>query len=258
MLKFLKIRNVKSPERAEGNCGIDFFVPEYSKEFIEDLRAKNKKTIIVKDYTEIEKISLEPHQSILIPSGIKSYFDGNIALIATNKSGQATKKRLQVGATCVDPNYRGEIHLSVYNSGTEPILIEFGEKLVQFIPYFFNKEGIVVEEGISEEEFYGEGLHTEREDGGFGSTGTTGGESRTEEVLTNPSAESIVVEVESTDEKGFSEVDETAETINSQISDEGKRRRARERREARKAAMAAEGAEESLESEVENSDSTEE
>jgi len=42
VIKFLKIREVKSPSRAYPfDAGIDFFVPEFKKEFIKDLKEKN-------------------------------------------------------------------------------------------------------------------------------------------------------------------------------------------------------------------------
>lgn len=42
-IKFLKIRDVKSPSRAyEFDAGIDFFVPRFTIEFIEDLKEKNE------------------------------------------------------------------------------------------------------------------------------------------------------------------------------------------------------------------------
>jgi len=42
-IKFLKIRNVKSPKRAYIlDAGIDFFVPEFNVEFIKDLKDKNE------------------------------------------------------------------------------------------------------------------------------------------------------------------------------------------------------------------------
>ena len=135
MVKFLKIRNVKTPEREKGNAGIDVFIPEYSKEFLKILLEKNPGISILES-----GITLQPSQAALIPSGLKTKFSEKIALIATNKSGQATKKRLEVGATCVDSNYRGEVHLHVYNTGSQPVKLFFGEKLVQFVPYFVDTD----------------------------------------------------------------------------------------------------------------------
>lgn len=166
MVKFLKIREVKSPEREAGNAGVDVFIPEYSRKFMEILKEKNPGITISGD-----GILLQPSQAVLIPSGLKTRFNEKVALIATNKSGQATKKRLEVGATCVDSNYRGEVHLHVYNTGSLPVKLSYGEKLVQFVPYLIDTDEIQVSENITEEEFYGDELNTSRGSGGFGSTG---------------------------------------------------------------------------------------
>lgn len=41
-IKFLKVRDVKSPSRAyQTDAGIDFFVPKFDKKFIEDFKSKN-------------------------------------------------------------------------------------------------------------------------------------------------------------------------------------------------------------------------
>lgn len=184
MVKFLKIRDVKTPEREKGNAGIDVFIPEYSKKFMELLIEKNPGVTILET-----GINLQPSQAILIPSGLKTKFKESIALIATNKSGQATKKRLEVGATCVDSNYRGEIHLHVYNTGSQPVKLFFGEKLVQFVPYLVDTDSIEVKDGISEEEFYGDELKTNRNEGGFGSTGIGVETSKPEEQVEDSSAE---------------------------------------------------------------------
>jgi dUTPase len=97
-IKFLKTRDVKSPTRAHQNdAGIDFYVPEFTPEFVDLLKQKNP-DINISDFS----IILEPGQRILIPSGIYCQMeDKNRCLIAANKSGVATKMGLIVGA-CVD------------------------------------------------------------------------------------------------------------------------------------------------------------
>ena len=43
-IKFLKVREVSSPKRAYPfDAGIDFFVPKFTKKFLEDLKSKNSK-----------------------------------------------------------------------------------------------------------------------------------------------------------------------------------------------------------------------
>ncbi len=143
-MKISKIRDVKTPIRGtEKSAGIDFFVPN-----------------------DAEQYTLSPGESACIPSGIKANVPSGFALIVFNKSGVALKRSLSVGACVIDEDYQGEIHLHVYNFGTETEVISKGEKLVQMIliPVFYDD--------IEEVEISDLFLETSsRGEGGFGSTG---------------------------------------------------------------------------------------
>jgi len=144
-LIFTKTKNVKSPVRGhDTDAGIDFFVPE-----------------------DFGAVTLEPGQDILIDAGVRVVVPKGYALIFKEKSGVATKRKLTIGACVVDSDYRGNVHLHLFNNGTEIQLIEAGDKIVQ---------GLVVPVSLcsTEEvsgEVYEEYCNTERGDGGFGSTG---------------------------------------------------------------------------------------
>jgi len=213
--KFLKKREVKSPSRAfQNDAGIDFYVPKFTKEFIEDLKKKNENlfpknncgneltvtTISLHgapiqgcyqpgvDYklNDINNTQfkfddergelyfiLPPHNRVLIPSGIYlKMAKPDRALIATNKSGVASKLGLVVGATTVDYSYQGEIHLNVINTSTSNVRIYENMKIIQFIetPIITNEIEIVENTGeLSVVEFYN-GFESQRKDKGFGST----------------------------------------------------------------------------------------
>lgn len=141
-LNFYKTKDVKTPEiGTQGSAGIDFFIPN-----------------------DFEPTILEPQHDIKINLGIVTEFEEGLALIAHNKSGVATKMKLVVGACVIDSDYRGDIHAHLINTGTEPVKLEPGMKIVQFIlqPY--------VKPEITELDYMpGD---TERGAGGFGSTGT--------------------------------------------------------------------------------------
>lgn len=147
-LKFIKIRDVKTPVYGTvGSAGIDFFVPE---DFIEQ--------------------RIGPGEDVLIPSGIKARVPDGLMLKAENKSGIATKKRLQVGACVVDSDYQGEIHIHVYNTKKDgAVEIAPGMKLVQFI--LQRVEHADLEECFTLEEVFP--TESERGEGGFGSTNAT-------------------------------------------------------------------------------------
>ena len=89
-------------------------------------------------------------------------------LIAFNKSGIATKRDLTVGASVVDEDYQGEIHIHLTNVGEDTQVIKAGEKIIQFLLLPIAYEGL--EEVTSEDELW-EGVITDRGEGGFGSTG---------------------------------------------------------------------------------------
>ena len=164
MIEFIKVRNVKTPIRnAKENAGIDFFVPEIDAISAKELADGN----IVID-TEKKCIVVEPHKAVIIPSGIKSKFPNNLALIANNKSGIASKKQLIFGASVIDCSYQGEWHFNLINTSDDPQYIEFGQKIIQFIPTVIDTEDFVMRD-MTEEEFYTE--KTNRGDGWAGSTG---------------------------------------------------------------------------------------
>lgn len=147
-MKITKVREVKTPVRGTpGSAGIDFFVPD--------------------DFPGTH--FLIPGQAVNIPSGIHVRLPQGTALIAMNKSGMAVKKDLQVGASVIDEDYQGEVHLHVRNIGTDMQEINPGDKLVQMllVPIIYNDVQIV----DSLEDLY-KGETTERGTGGFGSTGT--------------------------------------------------------------------------------------
>lgn len=166
MVEFLKIRKVKDPQRDLGNAGIDVFVPDYSEGYMSDLKAKNPDL----DITDL-RILVKPQESVLIPLGLKTKFGPELALEAANKSGVATKKKLFVGASVVDSSYQGEVHAHFVNVGKEDQVIQYGDKIVQFIPRVIDYGAIGITCGATSEKFYG-GEVTSRGEGGFGSTGT--------------------------------------------------------------------------------------
>lgn len=163
MISFLKVRDVKSPERNESeNAGIDFYIPEKSSFTSEEI-AKFGDHV----YIDGNSIKILPHCDIVIPAGIKSKFPNNLALIANNKSGISTKKKLIFGASVIDCSYQGEWHFHLINTSDDDQYIEFGQKIIQFIPHYISTDPINVTEDV--ENFFTE--TTNRGEGGFGSTG---------------------------------------------------------------------------------------
>ncbi len=143
-LSFIKTKDVKSPVRGHASdAGIDFFIPE-----------------------DFETIELKPGEDILIDSGIKVIVPRDYALIFKEKSGVAVKKKLTLGASVIDSDYRGVVHFHLFNNGTTSQTISAGEKIVQGIVFPIS---LCEPKEITEENY---NLNcTQRGEGGFGSTG---------------------------------------------------------------------------------------
>lgn len=183
-MQFIKTRDVKDPVRnVEENAGIDFYVPAYCYQFRHDLLCKNAgmKTpynkfseLIVKLFCKnfIDNsgiIHIAPGKDVIIPTGIRSKFANSLALIANNKSGIATKKKLVFGASVIDASYQGEWHAHMINTSHRYQTIECNQKIVQFIPHVISTDPVEVVDQTPEE-FYT--ATTSRGEGWAGSTGT--------------------------------------------------------------------------------------
>ena len=147
-LKFSKVREVKSPNRGTpGSAGIDFFVPS--------------------DFNDGNTFLLHPGKDVLIPGGVHCNIPEGYALIAFNKSGVATKKKLDIAAAVCDSDYCGEIHIHLFNFGEFTAEINPGDKITQFLLIPIDHR-LPVE--VPFEELY-KNKESERGAGGFGSTG---------------------------------------------------------------------------------------
>ena len=168
-IKFTKVRDVKSPVRGTSQAaGIDFFVPNFSSEFLVDLIKKNPFVKCSIDDDNMH-ICIPANGKVLIPSGIKTFMSTDSALIGANKSGIASKKGLVFGAHVIDSDYSGEIHINVINTTSNDVIVSSGEKLIQFIhtPVILSSL-----EEIDTPEYEDLHLNSVRGEGGFGSTGT--------------------------------------------------------------------------------------
>jgi len=183
-MQFIKTRDVKDPVRNVGeNAGIDVYIPENNGQFRLDLLLKNPAVHFADSNDSIMEalkvgasyltpegiINIAPHKDIIIPSGIRSKFGPELALIANNKSGIATKKKLVFGASVIDSSYQGEWHLHLINTSDEYQVLECGQKAIQFIPHLISTEPVEVLD-LSPEEFYKDSTST-RGEGWQGSTG---------------------------------------------------------------------------------------
>ena len=109
-------------------------------------------------------ITIAPGQSAFIPTGIALEVPRGCAGLIYARSGMACKRGLapanKVGV--VDSDYRGEITVVLHNHGSQSQSVENGERIAQFIITPVLTPAYEVAEKLSD---------TERDCGGFGSTG---------------------------------------------------------------------------------------
>jgi dUTPase len=196
LIKFFLTRDVAAPYRENGNAGFDFFVPKFNEAFKLTCAKEAEKNPKAGCYFKVDEngkeyIDFPAGSRVCIPSGVKSYLSLAMPLISyglqmdlfvENKSGVATKKGLDVGACEIDPNYQGEIHLSLTNASDDYLYLYEGDKITQLAPrvYCTEQAHIFVDEKIdseadnkiSEADFYEGFRYNNRGAGGFGSTGT--------------------------------------------------------------------------------------
>lgn len=111
-----------------------------------------------------EEMTVDPHETVLIPTGIALELPVGYAGLIYARSGLATKRGLapanKVGV--VDCDYRGEVKVALHNHSDIPQTVAVGERVAQLVitPYI-TAQFVECEELSS----------TVRGAGGFGSTG---------------------------------------------------------------------------------------
>jgi len=138
---YLKIKllsnTAKMPTRGTpGSAGLDFFSP---------------KTFFV-----------PPNSDTLISLEVAVEFPVNYVLLLIDKSSITVKKKLEIGAGCIDSDYRGPVHAHIINRTSQTVGIKQGEKICQgiIVPVWFGTPTQVSELST-----------TIRAGKGFGSTG---------------------------------------------------------------------------------------
>ena len=112
-----------------------------------------------------EPVTIAPGEAVLIHTGLAMEIPEGYAGLIFARSGLATKQGLapsnKVGV--VDPDYRGEIMVSLFNHSKEEGVVEYGERIAQLVLTPFLTATWNEVEKLNE---------TVRGAGGFGSTGT--------------------------------------------------------------------------------------
>tara|TARA_Y100001938_G_scaffold69510_1_gene96409 strand:- start:13162 stop:13626 length:465 start_codon:yes stop_codon:yes gene_type:complete len=74
-----------------------------------------------------------PRESVILPTGLKFGVPHGYMLEVKNRSGNAAKKSLLVGACVIDSGYEGEVFINLHNVGSTPQYVHPGDKIAQVV-----------------------------------------------------------------------------------------------------------------------------
>ena len=111
-----------------------------------------------------EPITLQPMQRVLVPTGLRIALPAGVEAQVRPRSGLALKHGITVLNTpgTIDADYRGLIGVILINLGSEPFVINDGERIAQMV---------IARHEQAEWELTDDLDITERGDGGFGHSG---------------------------------------------------------------------------------------
>lgn len=113
-------------------------------------------------YTPIDVVIM-PRADVLIPLDLSFDIPFGWDLSVYNKSGIATKKKLDKGAELIDSDYTGNCHIHYFNESDDVVKFNKGDKIGQLVMREVWMGNLFEVDSIDKE--------TERASGGFGSTG---------------------------------------------------------------------------------------
>tara|TARA_B100000700_G_C14965088_1_gene818465 strand:+ start:67 stop:528 length:462 start_codon:yes stop_codon:yes gene_type:complete len=115
ILEYSKVRqNARTPDRANpSDAGLDIFYAP--------------------DGDQVAGTWLKPGESGIFATGLKFGVPHGYMLEVKNRSGNAAKKHLLVGACVIDSGYDGEVFVNLHNVGREPQFIGAGMKIAQVV-----------------------------------------------------------------------------------------------------------------------------
>lgn len=113
------------------------------------------------DLRAIERVVLSPGMAQGVGTGIAIELPPGYEAQVRPRSGMALKHAITVNFGTIDPGYRGEIRVVMFNLGRADYAVEKGDRIAQLIVSKY--QGVDWEEG----ELGG----SERGEGGFGSSG---------------------------------------------------------------------------------------
>ena len=114
------------------------------------------------DLRAVERVVLSPGAAQGVPTGIAIELPAGYEAQVRPRSGMALKHSVTVNFGTIDPGYRGEIRVVMFNLSAADYVIEKGDRIAQLVVARY--EAVEWEEG-------GELGESRRGAGGFGSSG---------------------------------------------------------------------------------------
>lgn len=114
------------------------------------------------DLSSVEDYEIQPHTRCSISTGLKFQFPPCVYGRIAPRSGLALKHGIDTMAGVIDPDYRGEVKVLLYNTSDVKFEIKRGDRVAQMIFESFRFPLFNEVSSLNE---------TERSSGGFGSTG---------------------------------------------------------------------------------------
>ncbi len=113
-----------------------------------------------------QELTLAPGDTALIPSGLAIHIEEpGLAAILLPRSGLGHKQGLVLGnlVGLIDSDYQGEVKMSCWNRGNQPIVIKPGQRIAQLVVIPVVQVKLNVVEAFRQ---------SDRAEGGIGHTGT--------------------------------------------------------------------------------------
>jgi dUTP pyrophosphatase len=114
------------------------------------------------DLCALERVVLSPGVALGVPTGIAIELPPGCEAQVRPRSGMALKHSVTINFGTIDPGYRGEIRVVMFNLGKSDYVIEKGDRIAQLVVAKY--EPVEWEEGD-------ELADSQRGAGGFGSSG---------------------------------------------------------------------------------------
>ena len=116
------------------------------------------------DLRSTETLSIEPGQRALVGTGVSIALPNGYVGLVHPRSGLAAKHGITVlnAPGTIDAGYRGEIRVTLLNTGSETFRVERGDRIAQLLIQQFESPNFIQVERLPE---------SDRGESGFGSTG---------------------------------------------------------------------------------------